>query len=229
MVSHFFERLVLVTVVANRAVVRAKHNHSIVRELEPVECLDQFADAPVELNDHVAAIAEGGGATESFVRNARHVEVVRREKEEERIVLVGLDPLVRLVNPLIGQVFIAESCRVAAGVKSDPADAVVNGGIVAVTPIHLQRTAMGDAGGMIGAGFFASHPERVIRIEIFHAPILDVNLRHTVVGGGEQVTVVEADVTRAGFEFAVPVRPAWSAQAKVPLADDGGGVAGFFH
>ena len=39
------------------------------------------------------------------MRNTWYVEVVRREKEEELIVLVGLDPLVRLVNPLIGQVF----------------------------------------------------------------------------------------------------------------------------
>ena len=127
MVAHLFERAVLVAVIADRAIVRAKNNERVVGKFQPVEGLDQFANAPVELHDSVAAKAEAGCAVEAFVRHARHVQIVRREKQEERIGLVGFDPFVRLFHPLVGKVLVPESRRMATGVKANPTDAVVNG------------------------------------------------------------------------------------------------------
>ena len=58
-----------------------------------VERREHLADAPVELLDRVAAGAAAALADEPRVRHARHVDVVRREVQEERLVLVLLDEL----------------------------------------------------------------------------------------------------------------------------------------
>ena len=66
-----------------------------------------------------------------FMGHARYVYVVRREEKEKRLVLLLLDPLDRLFDPFVGEVFIAPSCRVTARAKTDSTNAVVYGLIVA--------------------------------------------------------------------------------------------------
>ena len=74
----------------------------------------------------------------------------------------------------------------AAGVEADAADAVVNGRVVAVGPVHLQGVAVGDAGGMVVAGLFHADPKWIGGIEIQDTMILDIDLRHAVIGGRQQ-------------------------------------------
>ncbi len=96
-------------------------------------------------------------------------------------------------------------------------------------PVHLQGVPVGFSGGMIGAGNLIAHPEGVFGVQVQDVMIFYVNLRHPIVGGGEQEVEVETDFPGAWFECAVPVGPFGTAQAQVPFADDSGFVAGRFH
>ena len=79
---------------------------------------------------------------------------------------------------------------------------------------------------MIRAGLFPADPQWILWVEILYAMIYDIHLRHSIVGSGQEVVVVKTDLARAGIQLAVPIRPAWPAQAKVPFADDSGRVTG---
>ena len=76
------------------------------------------------------------------MRNARHVNVMRRKEQKERLLLVLLNPGIRLLHPCIRQILITKTRRLAARVKSNAADPIVNRTIVPVTPVHLERLAM---------------------------------------------------------------------------------------
>lgn len=165
----------------------------------------------------------------TLVGHARDVDVVRSEEEEEGLGAIGLQPRVGLLDPLVAEIFVAEARGLAAGVKADARNAVVDRGVVAVRPVHLQRGAVRDAGGVVVGRFFIADPERIFRVEIQDAVVFHVNLRDAVVGGGEEKIIIEADLAGAGSDHAVPIGPlALGAETEVPLADDGGFVAGGF-
>ena len=65
----------------------------------------------------------------------------------------------------------------------------------------------------------------MVEADGFDLAILDVHARHAVAGGGEDEVVVEANRLGPRSDPAVPVDGA-VAEAKVPLADDTGRVAG---
>ena len=162
--------------------------------------------------------------------DAGDVEVVGGVEEEEGFVLVRLDEFVRLLDPLVGEVFIAEARVVSAGVKADAGDAIVNGSVVPVGPIHLEGVAVTFSGGVIRGGSFVSHPERVGGIEVEDAGVGEVDLRDAVVCGGEKEVVVETNFLGAGVDAAIPVWTlAFFSKAEVPLADDSGLVARLLH
>ena len=60
-------------VIHDRAVVRAEDDQGLLGEFEAVGGLHEFADAPVELDDRVAARTVRGGSGEAFGRQARDV------------------------------------------------------------------------------------------------------------------------------------------------------------
>ena len=86
--------------------------------------------------------------------------------------------------------------RLAASEKTDSPDAVHDGVVVPVRPVHHQTRAPADAIGEVGRGLCVAHPERVRRIEAPHAVILDEDLRHAVVRRGQNEAVIEADLER---------------------------------
>ncbi len=88
---------------------------------------------------------------------------------------------------------------------------------------------MRDAGGVIGRGNLVADPQRVGRVEIQDAVILHEDLRHAVVGGGQEEDEVEADFERAGVQLAVPVGAAVAAEAEMPFADHGGAITGLLQ
>ena len=157
------------------------------------------------------------------------MEVVRGEEEKERLGAMGLDPRVSFLDPFVTEVFVAEAGGGSTGVESNARNAVVDGGVVAVRPIHLERFAVRLAGGMVTGGFFVTDPERIFRVEIQHAVVLHVDLRDAVVRGGQEEIVIEAELARTGRDDAVPIGAfAFGTETEVPFADDRGFVAGGF-
>ena len=77
-------RPVGVPVVHHGAVIAGEDHERPVRELQPVERVEDLADAPVQLLHDVAAHAAPAGPREPGMGNARHVDVVGGEVEEER-------------------------------------------------------------------------------------------------------------------------------------------------
>ena len=76
MVTVFCDGSIFIAVVEDWAVVRAEDDECIFREFKSVECFNEFADAPVELDNDIATVAEFGFALEAFVWNAWDVEIV---------------------------------------------------------------------------------------------------------------------------------------------------------
>ena len=228
--AELFEGFVFVAIIHDGAVIGAEDDEGFFGELETVEGLHDLADGPVELDDGVGAEAMGRDALKALVRDARDVEVVGGVEEEEGLIFVFFDEGVGLLDPFVGEVFIAEAGFVAAGVETDTGDAIVDGGIVSVGPVHLEGVAMGDAGGVIRGRFFPSNPEGIGGVEIEDAAFGDVDLRDAVVGGGEEEVMIEADLAGAGLELAIPIGSfSFLTKAEVPFADDAGLVACFFH
>ena len=71
------------------------------------------------------------------------------------------------------------------GVEADPANAIVDGAVVAVAPVHLELITVADACFVVRAGFFVAYPERVLGVEVEHAVVLHIDLGDTVIGGGQ--------------------------------------------
>ena len=93
MVAHFFQGLVLVAVVPDGSVVRAEYDHGVFFEAFFLEVPYEFSNAPVELDDDVSAVAQPGLSAEALVGNARNVQIMGSEEEEEWVVLVFPNPL----------------------------------------------------------------------------------------------------------------------------------------
>ena len=87
---------------------------------------------------------------------------------------------------------------------------------------------MGDASGVVFTGFFISHPEGIIWIQVFYAVILHIDLGDTVIGGGEEVIIIKPNFARPRFEFSIPVRPFRSAQSQMPFPDNSCFIARLF-
>jgi hypothetical protein len=78
---------------------------------------------------------------------------------------------------------------------------------------------------------FCSNPERIGRVEVFHAVVFDKDLRYAVIGCRQQEAAVKADFEWARLQVPIPVRPTPPVrsfsltEAQVPLANDGSRVA----
>ena len=229
MIAPLFQGLILVPVVHHRPIVGTENKEGVFRKTEALHRLHELADAPIQLHNGVAPEAEGGDSLEPLVGDAGHVEIMRGEKEEERFAADGFDPLNRFLHPLVRQILVPETRRVPPGVKANPADAVMDGAIVPFGPVHFQRLPMRDAGRMIRNRFLRPDPERVLGIKVQDAAVLHINLRHPVIGGGQEEMIIEAQLLRAGGEVTIPIRPPCPAEAEVPFADYCGLVTRLLH
>src|SRR3546814_7397861 len=81
--SDLLDRLILITVEQDRAIVAAEDHQRIVRDAERAELVHQRADGPVELDDRVAARPHARCPDEARMRRARDMRLVHREIEEE--------------------------------------------------------------------------------------------------------------------------------------------------
>jgi len=148
--AEFFEGFIVVAIVHDGAVIRAEDDEGVFGELEAVESFHDFSDGPIELDDGVCTEAVGGDALEALMGDAGDVEVVGGIEEEEGVVFVLLDELIRFFDPFVGEVFIAEACFLASGVEADAGDAVVDGAVMTVGPVLLEGVAVASPGGVIG-------------------------------------------------------------------------------
>ena len=89
----------------------------------------------------------------AFMRNARDMKVMGGKKEEEGRIFIFFDPLLRFLHPLIGEVFIAKTGGMTAGVEPNSANTIMDGSVMAVRPIHFKGIPMADASGCSGVGF----------------------------------------------------------------------------
>ena len=218
-VMEFFHGGVFVTIIEDGTVVRAEDDHGVFLQSLFLEDSDNFANTPVQLDDGIASEAGAGFAVKTLMRHAWHVNIVRGKVEEKGIGFVLFDPSLRFLHPLVSKVLIAETGGVASGVEANAADAIVDGAVVAVAPVHLELITVADACFVVRAGFFVAYPERVLGVEVEHAVVLHIDLGDTVIGGGQQEGIIKTNLEWARLEVAVPVRFVCS-QSKVPLADD---------
>ena len=56
--AELFFRPILVAIIQHRAIITAEDDQGISGEIETLECLDQFADTPVQLDNRIAPEAE---------------------------------------------------------------------------------------------------------------------------------------------------------------------------
>ena len=152
------------------------------------------------------------------------MNIVGRKKQEKGFGLILFDPLDRLRHPRIGQILISPQRLLTAAEKIDAANAVVNAVIMAVMPIHPERLAVRNAGGLV-VEILVTDPQRIVGIQIANPVIFNINRRHPVVRRRQQETSVEPKFQRSGFDFTIPVRSRLLAKTKMPLADNGGGIA----
>ena len=122
-------------------------------EVEPVERRQDLADGPVELRDRVAARPHRRRAGEARVRHARHVGVVRREEQEERLAAMLLDERGRLAGEDVRHVLVLPERRLAAGHVADPADAVDDRLVVPVARMDLEQIRVAPARRLVADGW----------------------------------------------------------------------------
>ncbi len=91
--------------------------------------------------------------------------------------------------------------------------------------LHRQQIGPLRAGWFVADFLLVVDFDWIGRIEASDAMVFDIHARRTIARGGNDVTVVEANLERPRFDFAVPIRSA-SAEAEMPFADDACGVAG---
>ena len=69
-------------------------------------------------------------------------------------------------------------------VETNTADTVMDGRVVTVRPVHLQSVTMGNTGRVILTWLFHPNPEGVLRVQVKHPMVLDIDLRNSVIGCG---------------------------------------------
>ena len=190
--------------------------------------LEQFAHTPVSLNDSVATRTHCRGTHKAAVRSTRHVRLMESVVEEERLALVFAHEILHLVHEIVRHVLVHPTGLFSATHKADTGNAVDDGLVMSVRPLHFQHFRIGQRRRFALKILFIAHFDRVVRVKAHHIAVFHINRRHTVVRGGNQTGVVEAYLSRTRFDSLVPVNVA-VAHTQMPFADGSRRVAAFLH
>jgi hypothetical protein len=220
-----FAGLVLIAVVDDGAVVATEDEDGVVGQVQAVQCVHDLSDGPVQLQDDVAAGAEAALACKAGVGDAGNVDVLRTHIEEEGFVFMSRDEALGLGGDDVGDVFIGPEGGTSAGHPADAGDAVDDGIVVTLAGLHLHEFGVFEPGGPVAYFMVVADGDGVVGVEAYDAAVLHEDAGDAVYGGGDDVFVVEADVLGVGLDEAVEVGAAFRAEAEVPFADGGGGVA----
>ena len=199
--------------------------------------VEHASHRPIELQDGFAAQSHGTLAAETLVRPTRHVHVVGAEIHEKRALrtvggrgLRGIDPVQGIRHNGVGNVLVFPK-RVAATFHiADARNAVDDAHVVAVGGTQAEQLGMGLAGGLAGEVAAIAHFDGCRGIVVAHTAVFDVDTGHAVGRGRHDATILKAECGGGEVDLSVPIllRRA-TPQAEVPLADGGGGVAGFLE
>ena len=90
---------------------------------------------------------------------------------------------------------------------------------------------MSNPGWMLALGLLASNPKRILRIQIEHAMILHINLRHAVIGCWQKKAGIKPNFQRPGLQLTIPIRTtilaifSFSPQTKVSFPNNCSGIS----
>ena len=87
----FLRGLVLVAVINDRPVVAGEQNQRVIGQVVLVQRLQNLAHTPIQFRDGIPARPHRRLADEALVRDARHVDIVGGEIQEERLGLVEIN------------------------------------------------------------------------------------------------------------------------------------------
>jgi hypothetical protein len=93
MCSCKFDCPVNISVVEHRTVVARKNDQCVFAQSCFLKRIDHLSDSPVELKDSLAAQTHRTFASEAFVRESRHMHIVRCQIQEERTILIVIDKI----------------------------------------------------------------------------------------------------------------------------------------
>ena len=182
--------------------------------------------AAVELLDDITADTATARATIARTGHARHMDVVRCEIEEERVIFVFLNEAVGFAGKRIGNRFVVPACRFAAAHKANAADTVHDRAVVALRELHFKHFRMLFARGLVADSILAiADFDWVVWIEANDPMVFYVNARHAIAGRRHDETVIEADFQGSRPNLAIPI-DFFLSQAKMPLADGCAGISG---
>ena len=153
------------------------------------------------------------------------MNVLGAEVEEEGLFAVLLDEGPGLLHEHVGHGLVVPQGLAAALHVSNAADAIDDAVVVAVGAgivghgFGIQLAVrVGRAGSAVIHGLLVGDGYGIVRVQTDDAAVLQEDARHTVVGGGQEEGVVEADIPGPGLHHAIPVDGAGT-ESKVPLAD----------
>ena len=70
----------------------------------PANCFRASALATPSIGARICWNTPSNASLKSLVRDAWNVDIVRSEEQKEGLILIGLDPVVRLLDPFVGEV-----------------------------------------------------------------------------------------------------------------------------
>jgi len=209
------------------AVIAGENDEGIFAEVEAVEGVEDLADRPIELLDHIPPGSALAGAAKARMGDHGFVDIVGGEEEEEGGGSWGFEKFYGLSGEEIGDVFVDPAGGLSAGHETDAGDAIDNGiGVVGIA-MDFEDGAGVTAGGIGANFFFETDLDGILGIVADHRVIFDEDAGDAVAGGGDKESGIEAEFERAWADIAV-INGGSVAETEVPFSDESGGVPGVF-
>src|SRR5262249_32826351 len=160
---------------------------------EFIQHSENLSNTRIELSDRIATWPHCGRAAKSWMRHARHVDVVRCEVEKKRFVSALLDEFNSFLCENVGHVFVGPPCRFTARHVPDAADATDDRVVVTVRQPHREQVWALCSGGFVTDFCFVINLNRVSRVESDYAMILNIHTGRAITRGGHEEAIIKAN------------------------------------
>ena len=223
-----FVRSIGVSAFDGAAVIAGENDEGIFTEVEAVEGVEDLADRPIELLDHIPPGSALARAAKARMRDHGFVDIVGGKEDEKWGGSWGFEKFYGLSGEEIGDVFIDPAGGLSAGHEPNTRDAIDDR--IGVVGIAMDfEDGIGVPTGGIGANFFfETDLDGILGIVADHRVIFDEDAGDAVAGGGDKESGIEAEFERAWADIAV-INGGSVAEAEVPFSDESGGVTGVFE
>ena len=122
-----FPCLILIAVLKNGAVVTGDDEQGVFSKAQPLQFVHDSPHGPVKFRNGIATQTHSTATAEPFVREARDVDIVRRQIHEERLVLVLLDEIQGMDGDGISDVLVFPQRLASAFHIANASDSVHDG------------------------------------------------------------------------------------------------------